>query len=234
MRNAQFLLLFLVSLLLSSCDVNQELIGLWQIERVKVGSQEMTPIAKWTRINSDSSQESGNGWFQHTIGHWVYDAKNKEIKLTNTNGVKDEFGGFAVVSNDKDQMIWKREEEGEKVQVFLKRIEEIPASPANQLLGIWKLRKGDVNESPDAISYIFLRWDQIVVKQRLGQMKQYGVYKTHAHKNEVQIIYYEDPLRQEVWRYNFVEDNELRLEGEVNGERIVLEYERIDYFPTQK
>ena len=55
-------------MLFTSCTSKIE--GLWEIEKVKVGDKEMTPIARWVRLNPDKSQKSGNGWFQHSIGTW--------------------------------------------------------------------------------------------------------------------------------------------------------------------
>ena len=37
-----------------------------------MGEMELTPIAKWTQINSDGSYESGNGWLKNSEGQWTF------------------------------------------------------------------------------------------------------------------------------------------------------------------
>ena len=56
------ILLLTLVLLQNSCK-NQEVHelkvdGLWTVTKVKVGEQEMTPIAKWMQFNADSTQTS--------------------------------------------------------------------------------------------------------------------------------------------------------------------------------
>ncbi|MEM9820107.1 MAG: hypothetical protein AAF985_03515 [Bacteroidota bacterium] len=219
----------LALILFTNCGIEKKLVGLWQIEKVKIGNQEMTPMARWTRLNKNKSQESGNGWFQHTIGQWTYDAQNNTIAITNSNGVKDEFEGFTINKVDNKKMIWSREEEGEQVIVTLKKTNKLPQATSNRLLGVWLLKTKNEVKLEGSASYIFLRWDRIVVSRQESKSKQYGTYKTHGHKEELQIIYYEEPLRQEIWSYQFDGKNHLILE-EIN-EKVKLEYERIDYIP---
>lgn len=222
------ILTLLTILIASSCQTNVKLVGLWQIDKVKVGSQEMTPVARWTRINKDNTQESGNGWQQHSIGSWEYSQKEKQIDLVNYNGLKDEFGGFSVLTTTKEEMIWQRKEEGENVEITFKRIEKIPQAPSNKILGVWKLK----NISKTKIQpYLFFRWDHILINRKDESGKKYGMYKTHGHKQELQIIYYEDPLRQESWNYKFSKDNSLVLESTSKEFKAVFEYERINYIP---
>lgn len=228
MKNSFYTILSVLALcMFLACNTNSKMIGLWQIEKVSVGDMEMTPTAKWTRLNEDRSQSSGNGWHQHTVGSWNYDNKSRQIKLVSENGLKDEFGAFTVLEQDQKNMKWTREEEGEEVQIFLKKITKLPQAPFNTLLGVWKLQSDNKN----AISYLFFRWDQIAIHKKENQNKIYGMYKTHGHKNELQIIYYETPLRQEVWTYSF-KDNDILLLENTSKEKPVKEvYERIDYIP---
>lgn len=228
MKNAKIQLLLLSIILLSSCSMNQKIAGLWEIEKVKVGTEEMTPVARWTRLNKDNTQESGNGWRQHTVGKWAYDSKEKTINLLNENGLKDEFGGFQITEMGKQKMVWTRMEEGQSVAVYLNRIEKIPAAPFNKLLGVWRLKETTNNA---AETYLFLRWDQIAISRTSSEDRKYGMYKTHGHKNELEIIYYEEPLRQEVWTYRFSASNDLILELKSKENKLQLEYERIDYIP---
>lgn len=124
-------------------------------------------------------------------------------------------------------MVWSREEEGQAVEVFLKKITSIPSAPANQLLGIWALKTSKATNSKDFKPYLFLRWDHLLINGSQPGEKKYGLYKTHGHKLELEIIYYEEPLRQEIWTYRFKGNDTLLLKNE----KIELEYERIDYIP---
>lgn len=222
--------LSLISLLslfiLTSCKTNKTLEGLWLVEKVKVGDQEMTPNAKWTRLNADQSQESGNGWKQHSIGTWEIDSESQTLYFVTSNGIKDEFGGFTYEKSGADRMTWSREEEGAEVNIYLKKITKLPQAPADALFGVWQAK-----DDPEAKSYLFFRWDQILVSKKSNQNRKFGMYKTHGHKPEVQIIYYEDPLRQEVWTYRFKENRDLVLSIEGEGEKHEKVYSRIDYIP---
>lgn len=229
MKLLQVVYLLLLMIVVISCNTSQKLVGLWQIEKVKVGTQEMTPIARWTRLNADSTQESGNGWFQHSMGNWQYVSKDEKIRLVNSNGLKDEFDAFKVVKATEEAMVWLREEEGASVEVNLKKIEKIPQAPSNKILGAWRLKVG---KKETAVSYLFFRWDQVLVSRQRGNQKKYGIYKTHGHKQEVQFVYYEDPLRQEDWTYRFNDNNNMVLESINKETETVLAYERIDYIPN--
>ena len=230
MRHTQ-MYLFLVLLIFSSCGVNKQLEGLWQIEKVEVGNQEMTPIAKWARLNKDQTHESGNGWNQHSIGSWNYNSKENKIMISNENGLEDAFGGFTIKQLSQEKMTWWRVEEGEEVTVHLNKINNIPSSPANTLLGVWKLNSNPKEVSNENISYLFLRWDNILVSRQENEGRRYAAYKTHGHKNEVEFIYYEDPLRLERWEYSFDGKNTLLLSKNDEGKITELRYERINYLP---
>ncbi len=221
----------ILSCLLTSCTVNKQLEGLWQIEKVKIGDEEMTPIAKWTRINSDNTQESGNGWNQHVIGNWEYDKASNKIELTNSNGIEDEYPGFTITEISGEKMLWSRQEDGQTVDVYLMKIDKLPAAPFNELLGVWQLQSNIETSAENSTSYLFLRWDRILIDEKETEDRKYGIYKTHGHKNELQIIYYETPLRSVTWNYNFKEDGTLVLEKEENGKSEKQEYKRINHIP---
>ena len=227
MNRINYSILLLSFITLFSCGTEKKIIGLWQVEKVKMGEQE---IARWTRFNKDQTQESGNGWFQHSIGTWQFNPNNKEIAVINSNGLKDEFGAFTL-RMENEKMVWQREEDGNRVEVILKKIDQLPQSPANQLLGAWKLENKEDNANKKAISYLFFRWDRIVIDKAANQAKRFGTYKTHGHKNELQIIYYGDPLQQINWNYSFDQSGDLTLSGKRNGEKVDLQYKRIDYLP---
>lgn len=216
--------LFFLLLLLSSCSVERKLEGLWLIEKVQVGTDEMTPIARWTRINKDHSQSSGNGWLQHTVGSWEYNAKSKEMTLESTFGIEDEYGGFQV-DFEGEKMIWTRTEDEHEVLVQLSKINELPIAPANLLMGVWKQTDSKKGQE----DYLFFRWSHIVVKGKVGEGRQFGMYKTHPHANEIEIIYFGDDLEHEKWKYRLEDNNTLYLESLEDNK--LLSFQRIDYIP---
>jgi hypothetical protein len=88
--------------------------GLWEINKVTVGDQTMTPLAKWTRINSDFTYQSGNGWLQNSEGNWTFDKSLNQFLPIEKNGIVDDFGPFEV-EIIKDHMTWTRIEAGDEV-----------------------------------------------------------------------------------------------------------------------
>jgi|AVFP01.1.fsa_nt_gi hypothetical protein len=167
-----------LSLTFTSCEpsTKSKLSGLWTITRVEVGDQEMTPNARWVRFYDDGTQESGNGWQQHSIGTWQYDAKLLLLKIENTNGLKDPFDAFQVDLKG-DKMSWYRAEEGQETNIFLERIDRIPASEGDQLMGFWT--------SDSAV--LFIRWDKRYVWS-MDTLRNAGIYHVHGHRNEIQFI----------------------------------------------
>ena len=146
------LLLLVFVVFLFSCNYKNKkelkIDGLWIVKKVKVGQEEMTPIAKWIKFNPDSTQTSGNGWLQHSFGSWSVH-KNK-LSMKNTNGVDDESEPFKI-SLESSKMTWTREEEGQNVEVFLEKIDKIPTSDGNKLMGLWKLNEVFLENSSEKI-----------------------------------------------------------------------------------
>ena len=94
-------------------SVNAQVEGLWEIRKVTVGDQTMTPLAKWTRINSNFIYQSGNGWLQNSEGNWSFDKSLIQFLPIEKDGIADEFGPFEV-EIVKDHMSWTRIEDGDK------------------------------------------------------------------------------------------------------------------------
>lgn len=228
MRTRSFLFL-LLSILFTACSQETEIVGLWEVKEVKVGDQIMTPNAKWTKFNSDFTQQSGNGWLQHTKGSW--DLKENQLEIINTNGLEDPFGAFKVQFN-QDSMFWEREEEGEKVVVSLIRTKELPMTYGDQLFGLWKLNElnglGPFYDTITADSYLFLRWDRkFVLNNQNG--KTWGVYNVHGHRSELELIPYGEKERS-FWRVSFGSNSfEMEL---LNSDSVVTRsFNRISDFP---
>ncbi|MEO9869568.1 hypothetical protein [Ekhidna sp.] len=231
MKNLFVLILSISSINLLGQDA-ESIAGLWIISKVEVGNEVMTPDAKWTRFNDDSTQESGNGWLQHSYGEWSFDQKLNELLITTSNGIIDPFGAFRVEFDDHS-MKWYRDEEGDKVVVSVERTDKLPATTRDQLLGLWKLDdlKGNDDLFKEKVTdsdYLFIRWDgKFVAGTKSG--KKYGVYNVHAHKLEIELIPYGGGSRT-FWSVEFLEEGfQMTL---LDSERVAIrKFKRIKQFP---
>ena len=227
------LFVFLITLI-SSCENQKKetgVLGLWLVEKVEVGENSMTPISKWTRFNSDSTQTSGNGWLQHSSGNWSL--KDNRLEVTDKNGIIDSAEPFTIEVKE-NTMTWKRNEEGQEVIVYLKRINELPQSEGNKLIGLWKLTKAvdngndiTVMVNPNGKSMMNLRWDNMYVQYNMPKGKQFGVYKIHGHKPEIQLVNYGNESKFSFW--NFIIDGK-KLTLTSTDQKSVMEFERIHQF----
>ncbi|MFK8060629.1 MAG: hypothetical protein AB8B78_11120 [Polaribacter sp.] len=224
------LILLILVLIVTSCSnkksLKTKIDGLWLVKKVKVGQEEMTPVARWMQFNKDSSQTSGNGWLQHSFGTWSFN--NKELIVKNTNGVEDNLNPF-VVNLENSKMTWSRVEEGENVQVFLERTNKIPTSDGNRLMGLWELNSivsdnQDKNFILQHTQTLFLRWDNTYVDYKEGRGKRYGIYKIHGHKPELQMVNYGDKPEFKFYKFSIIDD-ELTLTATKGKEQLI--YSRI-------
>jgi len=228
-----FFFVFLITLI-NSCENQKKetgIVGLWLVEKVEVGENSMTPISKWTRFNSDSTQTSGNGWLQHSYGNWSL--KDNRLQVTDQNGIIDTAEPFTIEVKE-NTMTWKRTEEGQEVTVSLKRIDKLPQSEGNKLIGLWKLNRvtHDGNDmtlviNPEGKTMMHLRWDNMYVQYNMPKGKQFGVYKIHAHKDEIQLVSYVNKSEFSFWNFS-IQGNKLTMTS--TDEKNILEFERIHQF----
>ncbi|MFY7670029.1 hypothetical protein ACOSP6_02960 [Tenacibaculum sp. MEBiC06402] len=230
MKNFTFIAVIIMSLFIG-CQQNKSSIeGLWVVKSVQIGNQEMTPNARWMKFNADFTQESGNGWFQHSIGTWNLNKETKELTVINTNGVNDTAPPF-VVNINGESMTWTRTEEGQPVKVILKKSTKLPKTYGDQLLGLWKLEsfegKGSLfNDN----GFLFLRWDRrFNINSSLGKFS--GVYNVHGHKPEIELIPYGDKLKRSFWKINFLE-NKIVLTLLNSDSAVTRSFVRIHDFPN--
>ena len=223
--------LLLLVIALISCESQKEkdneIVGLWKVTKVAMGPNAMTPIERWVQFNADSTQVSGNGWVQHSIGTWSLNAENS-LRIFNANGLKDELPFTAKVNGDT--MTWEREESGENLKVSLVKIDKIPTSDADRLLGLWKLDSvsGPLKaELESNLKSLFIRWDRVFEKQLADGKKIVGVYKTHGHRNELQLVNYGDNPEFEFHKFQVTEN---KLTTEIIGKDSKLFFSRIDEF----
>ncbi|GGK57334.1 MULTISPECIES: hypothetical protein [Flavobacteriaceae] len=231
--NKNYLLVLLGITFLFSCENNPTIEGLWIVKSVTVGEEEMTPNGRWMRFNSDFTQESGNGWFQHSTGEWSLEPDNHELTVINENGLDDLNEPFKVKMSN-NEMIWERMEEGLIVIVKLERIIQLPTTSGDKLLGLWKLNESVGTDNYFSTSmgtndYLFFRWDKrFVIGTENG--KVHGVYNVHGHKPEVELIPYGEQFERDFWKIDF-DENTLKLKL-LNTDSIVSRnFIRIHQFP---
>ena len=204
--------------------------GLWVVSKVTVGNKTMTPNAKWTQFNADGTQQSGNGWKQHSIGSWTYDDGERLLSIVTDNGVKDSYGPFTVTQVSDTQMKWQRQEESSTVVVDLERIKTKPMTYADQLLGLWKLEQQEGSQSLlSDIAYLFIRWDgKFVIGTREG--KRFGVYSVHGHKPEIELIPYDGGVDRSFWAVQYQGEG-IRLKLLNADEEIISSFVRTNEYP---
>lgn len=191
----------LIILMLLSSSVYAQIEGLWQYDRVLVGGEEMTPVAKWTEFSSDGTFDSGNGWTQNATGFWEYSEEKGTIVVVTEYTPKDESGPFAVKMVEDGSMIWSREEEGMQVKVSMSRVKEKPKSEADWVVGFW--------QSNDEDHFLHVRWDKNFRKMRESK-RETGYWVFHAHKPEIAFIPH-DPSQKMSWWAVEVDGRELQI-----------------------
>ena len=234
MKNFIFLSLFL-GLFLNSCEEKERIEGLWIVKKVSIGDQEKTPNARWTRFKPDHTQESGNGWFQHSYGTWDLDPVNNELTIVNTNGLNDPNAPFNITIHG-DQMFWVRMEEGQEVKVSLERSEQLPSTIGDEVMGLWELESMEGNdgyfgdsEGSQAKGILFFRWDKrFVIGSEKGRIN--GVFNVHGHKPEVEMIPYGDQYKRNFWNME-IQENVLTLSLLNSDSTVTRTFKRIHEFP---
>ena len=227
---------FILILFISCQDNNSTIDGLWTVDKVSIGDEEVTPVGRWMRFNSDSTQQSGNGWLQHSVGTWNLDQITNKLNITNTNGFEDPNEDFNVEMIN-DQMEWTRTEDGQEVTVLLSRTKQLPDTPRDNLLGIWDLEKvieGEDNVTekydPNSNRYLFLRWDRIFISENEPDGRRTGVYRVHGHRSEIELTYYGDDCEREYWAVELNDENDILKFSNANTDKI-MEYKRVNLFP---
>ncbi|UOB16789.1 hypothetical protein [Abyssalbus ytuae] len=231
-----FLFSLLALFLVFSYSYVNEMEGLWVIEKVKIGGEEITPVGRWVRINKDFTQQSGNGWYQHSVGTWHYNTHSDELTFENINGYADNYEPFKVkIKNNK--MYWSREEEGENVEVILKRSDFLPQSHIDKIMGVWDLTRATENGvditlqlDPASKRYIYYRWDKRFVAQNTPGGPLSGIYNINGHKPEMDMIFDGENCKREKWSFK-IEQDSLILTSIASEKKMELKYKRINYFP---
>ncbi len=220
----QSLVLLFFSISFFSYSQKPHIIGLWEVNKVSVGKKNVTPVAKWTKINKDGTFQSGNGWLQHSKGIWNYDRQNNIFSTTDSLAVFDEFGGFTISFENK-KMIWKRNEKGMSVKVILSPIKELPMSSSDYLKGIWDLV--ELKENGKSILHdfdsenrhnLFIGWDRVYINFTPTGKKLRGYWHIHGHRPEITLLPHQQGREIEKWRIE-VTKKELVMIGISNSNR---------------
>ncbi len=227
--NLILFLLFIHSVTFAQSNVE----GLWLVKRVSIGTEKMTPAQRWFQLNPDGSQESGNGWKKHSEGVW---SQSKDtLFFEDSYGLADEYGGFNY-SVDKNSMTWKRSEEGSVVTVELVRIDQVPPTDADLLVGLWDIDSSfygetDITQSIDSLSKrcLHIRWDGIFRMLNTPDGSESGIYRINTHNNSLSLVYRGEPCTSDTWYFE-ISDNYLKLEMNLDGILLSRHYHRIDKF----
>jgi hypothetical protein len=211
-----------------------DLIGLWKVDQVTVGNENVTPTAKWFLFEADGTMTSGNGRVQNSLGSWAY-YEAQLIILQNTPQQTDEFGAFQVAF-EGENMIWQRMEEGTKVVVTLSSTNEKPLAPWDEIVGRWKIKEQEINSTNNDIppSSNFESWDSISlmwdrVYRKFGEDNQQiesGIWHIGGHSNEVWLIN-NDGNTKDKWQLTF-ENNEMIWVLQRNDELIKVYLEKVE------
>lgn len=208
-----------------------DIIGLWKVDQVTVGDQNLTPTAKWFLFENNGNMTSGNGWVQNSLGNWTYYEAQLTL-LQTTPQQTDEFGAFQVAFEGKN-MIWQRMEEGEKVIVTLSSTNEKPLAPWDEIVGVWELQGMETlnnKTSSGAIADVepqsyFFRWDRRFVEMNAaGERTDTGIWHIEAHSPTL-TMFFDSNTSKQVWAIEIM-GNQMILKGTEGDITTTLSFEK--------
>jgi hypothetical protein len=203
-------------ILLFSHPATAQLTGLWEVNKVTVGEETMTPVAKWFWLSEDMKTTSGNGGLENSKGTYIYDYVKSEVLFSDANGQKDPYGPFAV-KIESDDMTWIRTEDGAMVMVYLEKTKEKPEAPWDRIVGNWVRTDQSYGEAGENQS-IFIRWDRrYVARNGLFGENRYGVWHIHAHRPELRLISDQGDANDSAWDISFDEDRMTWIERDTDN-----------------
>jgi hypothetical protein len=231
-----FLLILIPAIFIQQVVRSQSLTGIWLVEKVQVGDEQMTPVSKWFKFHENGDYESGNGWLQNTIGTWSYDSETQEFSATNKLGIKDEAGPFKIETKD-ETMVWSREEDGSNVKVHLQQIQSIPPSYTDLLSGLWKLTETAEQSEPitsgplTGLNHVLLRWDRIYRATDQDKKSKTGYWHVNGHRPVLTLLPHQAEQAPESWHIQ-VSEQALELTGTSDSNKDqVKNFIRIHQFP---
>lgn len=221
------IIISIFSVLITTFTYAQSITGLWIVDRVSVGDQVMTPVAKWFKFNSENTYQAGNGWLQNDQGVWKYTSGKTEFTTQSQIGA-DEFGAFKI-SFLNHQMYWERMENGEKVVVALSRIDSLPLSPKDKVIGNWELISNNDTLTPmnqiNNKQQILIRWTGTYRKTSNESTRTSGYWYMHAHRPELRFISTDRAKDIEVFTVSFSAG--ILILKSKNDANLIFTYKRI-------
>ena len=206
-------LLALFCLLFSWISTGAQIDGLWKIDRVLVGEETMTPVAKWSRLElTDTAGQllrgsvmNGNGGIINFRGRWQYDRKNELFSSFNEVGDEDAYGPFSVDRPNGESMIWRRFEEGHQIEVHLSRADQLPKAPWDQIVGLWSIAEISNGTPFEEGERWFIRWDRVFVRRSMADNRviQNGVWHMNAHRPELTLWHNDQKASSTIWKISF-------------------------------
>lgn len=197
--------------------VKSQVVGLWEVQEVKVGKEIMTPVAKWFDFEKEGNYRSGNGWLQNMAGQYKYDAPSSTLNQT-IGAQPDEYGPFKVLVENENAMTWQRKEEGQQVEVRLKRIEQLPLAPWDQIVGNWALEEIQIDGKNKSSDYFtsgppnfFFRWDRLFFIRGDIKRQTAGIWYIHPHRSELRLISNQGDKNDTQWNIAFMESDQKML-----------------------
>ena len=179
-------------------DPSPQLNGLWVVQKVTVGEEVLTPVAKWFRFMDNGVQKSGNGWLQNYEGTWTLDAASNRLYNKDMDGIEDPYGPFTV-SLSGNEMTWRRTEDGMQVVVSLTSATKVPLAPWDKIVGRWELigiteldKDTNIEGITDLEPTIYqFRWDNAYnVFDSDGRRLEGGIWQINAHRPWLTLVPY--------------------------------------------
>lgn len=220
-------------LISTSIQLSAQISGLWEATKVQVGTEELTPVAKWTLFNENGSFTTGNGWLQNGDGSWSFNQQSSQISLTTITGFEDEFGAFTIDFVSDDFMNWKRMENGEEVIVSYQRIKEIPKDLRTNVVGLWQLDvvwegEKDITKTYTKGESLFfhIRWDNLI-NMMSPEGRTSGMWRIDAHRPTLDILYYDEKKSLDYWALSFEDENQMVWKRD----ELTIQLKRLTSFP---
>lgn len=189
------------------------IVGLWEVTEVVVGTETLTPTAKWFEFLADGTLSSGNGWGQNYSGSFNYDEDAQEL-LQASEGAVDEYGAFKV-NMEGMSMTWQRIEDDQPVKVTLIKADKKPLAPWDLLVGRWSIDKAEGVDPETGVvkseysmrpGTYFFRWDREYRKfDENSERVEAGIWHIGAHAPIITIIP-DDGKPSIKWEISFVDD----------------------------
>lgn len=229
-------IILLIAFMHATLTIYGQVEGLWEVRRVTVGNDVMTPTGKWVRLE-DGKQTTGNGSIEHTYGSYQFNKKTSALTLITENDPNEDFGPFTVTKFGANAMTWIRIEEGQTVTVELTRIRNLPVTPADAIHGLWDLERAmkgneDITNQLDPQSkyWMFVRWDRIY-QISTGTERINGYWYINAHQPELRLMRFGREQEEDKWEVSFVVGKLVLLGISDSNKDQVLTFGRLTQFP---